>query len=281
MMEMHQRNNAANGKIVNYLSDTFRYPTEFGTLLYASQLLQAEAMRYGVEHLRRNRGRCMGTLYWQLNDIWPVASWASIDYYDRYKALHYVAARFYAPVMISCRETGERDTRTYLTYERIVDYRTAAELSVNNDTREDVTGVVSWALRKNDGSVISAGQEELTVPALSVKTLPELDFHKTDTDTTYFSFAFSVNGTVVSEGTALFTAPKYFDFLDPGLSCRREGDTLVISASAFAKSVEIDSPDSDFILSDNYFDMNAGTKTVKILEGEPKTIRLRSVYDIR
>ena len=77
-------------------------PTSFETLLYASQLLQAEAIRYGVEHFRRNRNddRCMGAIYWQLNDNWPVASWASIDYFGRWKALHYYAARFFAPVML-------------------------------------------------------------------------------------------------------------------------------------------------------------------------------------
>ena len=89
VMEMHQRNRAANGKILNYLSATYLYPKDFDHLLYASQLLQADAIRYGVEHFRRYRGRCMGTVVWQLNDIWPVASWASIDYYGRWKALHY------------------------------------------------------------------------------------------------------------------------------------------------------------------------------------------------
>ncbi len=77
-MEMHQRCMGANKKILTYLADTFNYPCDFGTLLFASQLLQAEAMRYAVEHLRRNRGRCMGALYWQLNVVWPVASWSSI-----------------------------------------------------------------------------------------------------------------------------------------------------------------------------------------------------------
>ena len=64
--------------------------------MYTSQLLQADAIRYGVEHLRRNRDgdRCMGAVYWQLNDIWPVASWSSIDYYHRWKALQYSAVRF-------------------------------------------------------------------------------------------------------------------------------------------------------------------------------------------
>ena len=80
VMEMHQRNAAANGKILNYLSAMYQYPKDFDSLLYASQLLQADAIRYGVEHFRRHRGQCMGTVVWQLNDIWPVASWASIDY---------------------------------------------------------------------------------------------------------------------------------------------------------------------------------------------------------
>ncbi|MFR0802757.1 MAG: glycoside hydrolase family 2 protein, partial [Suilimivivens sp.] len=106
VMEMHQRNTSANGKIMNYLSATYLYPKDFDQLLYASQLLQADAIRYGVEHFRRNRGRCMGAVVWQLNDIWPVASWASIDYYGRWKALHYAEKRMFAPVMISCEETG-------------------------------------------------------------------------------------------------------------------------------------------------------------------------------
>ena len=104
VMEKHQRNKTANGKIMNYMEQTFLYPNDFDTTLYASQLLQAEAIRYGVEHFRRNRGRCMGTVIWQLNDCWPVASWSSIDYCGRWKALHYYAKRFFAPVMLSCAE---------------------------------------------------------------------------------------------------------------------------------------------------------------------------------
>ena len=78
VMEMHQRNKAANGKIMNYMAQTYLYPGNFETLLYASQLLQAEAIRYGVEHFRRYRGRCMGAVVWQLNNIWPVASWQAL-----------------------------------------------------------------------------------------------------------------------------------------------------------------------------------------------------------
>lgn len=281
IMEMHQRNGSANGKIVNYLSDTFLYPTDFGTLLYATQLLQAESIKYGVEHLRRNRGRCMGTLYWQLNDIWPVASWASIDYYGRYKALHYYAKRFYSPVMISCCETGERTTRPNVNMERIVDYETKAYLGITNETMNPVSGVARWQLRSSSGEVIDSGEDFVTLEPLSSLNLPEMDFHKTDVNNNYLSYQFVMEGEEVSGGAVLFTTPKYFGFKNPNLRAEIKGDEITVYADCFAKSVEIDSPDSDFILSDNYFDMNGGSKTVKILAGTPKTLRLRSVYDIR
>lgn len=281
VMEMHQRNGVANGKILNYLSQTYKYPREFGTLLYASQLLQAEAMRYGVEHLRRNRGRCMGSLYWQLNDIWPTASWSSVDYYGRLKALHYVAKRFYNPIMISCKETGEGTTRYFPTLHPSVDYETKAQLCVTNETLYDCTGVVVWALRDNTGKIFQSGETELTVSSLTSVWLEEMDFCKTDVDHNYMSYEFRVDGEVVSEGTVLFTVPKYFKFQNPELTYEIQGDEITVHANAYASYVEIDSPDSDIILSDNYFDMNAGSKIVKILEGKPETIQLRSVYDIQ
>lgn len=282
VMEMHQRCVGANKKILTYLADTFRYPTEFGTLLYASQLLQAEAIRYAVEHLRRNRGRCMGTLYWQLNDIWPVASWASIDYYGRYKALQYVAKRFYQPVIISCEEIGEMTTRDSVIREYgYYDYETKARLSVCNESIKDVTGDVCWRLCTADGTILKSGSETVTVKAQSSLWLEEMDFHKTDVNHHYLYFSFLVDGTEISSGSVLFTLPKYFEFLDPHLRCEVKGDEITVCSDCYAKFVEIDSPDSDFIVDDNYFDMEKGSKTVKILSGKPKTIQLRSVYDIR
>ena len=129
VMESHQKNPSANGKIMTYMSANFRYPRSFDDLLYVSQILQGCAIRYGVEHWRRNRGRCMGTLYWQLNDIWPAASWSSIDYENRWKALHYMAAGFYAPLTSAL--FAERDEDSVA--ERIVPGRPVV-LSVMNET---------------------------------------------------------------------------------------------------------------------------------------------------
>lgn len=282
--EMHQRCKGANKKILSYLGDTFKYPSEFGTLLYASQLLQAEAIRYGVEHLRRNRNdnRCMGALYWQLNDIWPAASWSSIDYFGRYKALQYVAKRFFAPIMISCEEIGETTTRPYVVMQQdFFDYSTQARLCVTNETTNEIKGVVNWELRSADAKILQSGKQDLTVPALSSVWLDNMDFNKTDVENNYLSFSFVADGVSVSQGTVLFTVPKHYNFVNPNLRYEINGDEITVYADAYAKSVEIDSPDSDFILSDNYFDMNAGSKTVKILEGAPKTIKIRSVYDIK
>ena len=129
IMEMHQRSNDGNQRIISYISKTFLYPTSFEALIYASQLLQARAMQYAVEHLRRNRGRCMGALYWQLNDVWPTASWSSIDYFGRFKALQYVSKRFFEPIIISCSEIGETATRPFVTMENeLHDYQTKAQL---------------------------------------------------------------------------------------------------------------------------------------------------------
>lgn len=280
VMEMHQRNVAANGKIMTYLSATYLYPADFDTLLYASQLLQADAIRYGIEHFRRNRGRCMGTIVWQLNDIWPVASWASIDYYGRWKALHYAEKRAFAPIMISCEETGELSERPFCVAQP-APIRKAARLHVANETFAPVSGVVSWQLRNAKGEILLVGEERVRVEPLSGTWLDRHDFSSFNELEVYISFSLEVDGRTVSEGTSLFTAPKHFAFEDPKLSYTREGSSLCISSQAYAKSVEIRGVDGDVKLSDNFFDMNPGTKRVEILEGDATAFTLRSVYQIR
>ena len=224
----------------------------------------------------------MGALYWQLNDIWPVASWSSIDYYGRLKATHYYAKRFFAPVLVSCAEIGEKTTRPYVIMEPWhYDYETKATLSVTNDTLEPIDGFVVATLRDSSSEPISRLAYPIHVDPLSVTHLDQIDYEKTDVKNNYLSYEFIVDGEVISDGTVLFTAPKHFDFLDPELEAYVDGDEIVVKASAYAKSVEIYSPDSDFILSDNFFDMNAGEKRVKIVEGEVGTLVVRSVYDIR
>lgn len=280
VMERHQRNQAANGKILSYLSQTFRYPNSFDDLLYASQLMQAEAIRYGVEHWRRNRGRCMGAIIWQLNDIWPVASWASIDYYGRWKALHYAAKRFFAPVMISAEEEGELSQNPKINEYHPAPLEKSFRLNVCNETLRDVTGEVVWALRTPDGAIVRQNQQTLTIPAMSAKWLDKVDCADASLTGHYVSFAFVVDDVALSEGTCIFCAPKHFEFVDPRLTVETRGDTLVVTSHAYAKQVWLESEDADLLLDDNAFDMNPGTKVVRVVKGTAEKVRGRSVWDL-
>ena len=140
VMEHHQRHMYGNGKIIAYLTQSFCLPKDFPSLVYVTQVLQAEAMRMAVEHWRRQRERCSGALYWQINDCWPVASWSSIDYYGRWKALHYASRRFYAPMLLSVEDNGDR-----------------MGLFVTNDTAQAWSGEVKWSLQTLRGDVLEQG----------------------------------------------------------------------------------------------------------------------------
>ena len=279
VMEMHQRNPAANGKILQYLSATYLYPKDFGHLLYASQLLQADAIRYGVEHFRRFRGRCMGTVVWQLNDIWPAASWSGIDYYGRWKALHYAEKRMFAPVMISCEEKGEMSERPFCIGEP-APIEKSARLHIANETTENIRGTAAWSLRRPDSSVILEGRREVEVPALSGVWLEKMDFGGYEEREIHLTYGFTVDGETVSENTCLFTPPKHYYFEDPHLRCEKNGRSITVWADAYAKNVELAGVDGDLWLSDNFFDMEAGERTVEILAGNAEEILCRCVYDI-
>ena len=222
----------------------------------------------------------MGAIYWQINDCWPVASWSSIDYFGRWKALHYAAKRFFAPVLLSCAEEGILTQDTDVNAEPY-DVKKAIQLNVSNETMKPVHALVKWALRNADGSIIRQGEEEVDVPALSAKWLETQDFHDAPLYSSYASYDMFIDGKWVSGGTALFCPPKHFHFADPKLQFKVEGDEITVSASAYARSVEITCDDGDVLLSDNYFDLNADSRTVKILRGTGSKFRVRSVYDIR
>lgn len=135
-------------------------------------------MKYGVEHWRRHRGQCMGAVVWQLNDCWPVASWSSIDYFGRWKALHYYEKRFFAPVLLSCEEKGflddpnpNRECRDLNT-----DTVKSIRLNVSNETMQPQTVTVKWELRNNRSEVLRDGGEvEITVPAMDTVWLDTVE----------------------------------------------------------------------------------------------------------
>ena len=281
VMEKNQRNSSANGKIMNYMGATFLYPTSFDVTLYASQLLQAEAMRYGVEHFRRNRGRCMGSIIWQLNDCWPVASWAMVDYEGRWKAAQYYAKRFFAPLLLSCEEEGILSQDTNVNAEPF-ELKKSIRLCVSNESMQERQVRVHWQLREASGRVKESHTLNLTVSALSSYWMERVPLQYADTYQDYVSYELEEEGETLSAGSVLFCAPKHFRFQDPQLKVEAlSGDEILVTACAYAKSVEILNGDDTMLLEDNCFDMNPGSRKIRVLRGEPAQLRVRSVYDIR
>jgi beta-mannosidase len=306
VMEMHQRNAAANGKVLSYISRTYRYPKDFTQLLYVSQLLQAEAIRYGVEHFRRFRGLCMGTVVWQLDDIWPVASWAGIDYFGRWKALQYAEKRMFAPLLLSLEESGEINQKPNVNSQQRA-IRFCAVPCLTNETDTPVHGYLTWELRLPDSHVIASGKAaDVTAAAYASTWLPELDFTDrirqnapeagplfpdglvSPMDAHLCMHFFADDGRV-SEATALFCAPKHYHLADPKLTLALspDGRHIRVRAESFAKGVAISSEDGNLQLSDNFFDMEAGERTLEILPPaawcaarQPEgPFRVQSLYD--
>ncbi len=263
VMEAHQKCAQGNEKLMYYLAQMVRYPESFEELIYSSQLVQAECIRANVEHMRRARGRCMGSVYWQLNDTNPVISWSSIDFFGRWKGLHYYAKRFHAPVLLSVEE------------------RDAAHpvFNVSNESAEAVSGTIRWALRRADSSIITEGSLSVSCPALSACDLPALDlssFIRTERDkrSCYLSYALETENGILSESTVLFVVPKQFAFQKPEIHteiCEKTDQfEITVSADAFVKAVCLDCRTLDPEFSDNWFDLHGNepiTVTIPRTEG--------------
>ena len=274
-MERHQKCAHGNVKILSFVADYYQLPKDLRSTVYASQLNQANAIKYGVEHFRRCRGYTMGSVYWQLNDSWPVASWSSIDYYGRYKALHYYAKRFYQPVALGLfNENGK------------------VCANVANEAFEKFEGYIKAGVMKNDFTPVCEYRFDVTVEPLSsldVGSAPSTDFDG-KRDSYFFAELYDKNGVLLARNTELGTVPKHFMLLDPQIKVSAEaaegGVYLTLTASAFAKDVEISFNSYDIPLSDNYFDMINGNEYTVFAKTELSTkellrdISVMSVYDI-
>ncbi|HHY48746.1 MAG TPA: glycoside hydrolase family 2 protein [Alphaproteobacteria bacterium] len=108
VMESHQRNTGGNARILETMARYFRFPRDFDQMVFLSQVQQGLAIKTAIEYWRSTKPRCMGTLYWQLNDTYPVASWSSLDYGGQWKPLHYMARRFYRPISVVVVPDGDQ-----------------------------------------------------------------------------------------------------------------------------------------------------------------------------
>ena len=249
VMECHQKNVSCNQKIFNYISKMFKFPNSFESLIYLSQIIQAKGIKYCAEHMRRNYPRCMGSIYWQLNDCWPVASWSSIDYFGRYKALQYYSKKFYNPILISLEEDKDNST---------------LRVNINNETLNDINGIVNIVGMHLDGNIIWEEKIDVSIKALSSKYIKDYSFNlKVKEKHNYSVYAYlTVNDIVVSENDVEFVYDKHLNLIKPNIHYQlvKNGSyyKLIFNTDVVAKYVEISFDGVDIKLSDNFFNLIPG-----------------------
>lgn len=278
VMEKHQKNDLANGKIMHYLSENFMYPKDFEGVVYVSQLLQGMAIKYGVEHLRRNRGRCMGTLYWQFNDNWPVASWSSVDYYGRWKALHYMAKQFYQPLCGSLVRVENKEA----------DGRYIYKAYVVNDSFEDVSFTIRQTLYDMDGKEIVRFEDKSRAFSGKVVELKEHDYDRyvksRGERNVYIQAEFAFNNGKVYTVTETFVPYKYLNLKMPMITYdaneQEDRYDVTITADTFVPFASLELMTHDGVFEDNVFFITP-TKpvTISILKEEIKGEPYKDVFE--
>jgi beta-mannosidase len=260
VMMHHQRcSTDGNQRIMNRITERWGTPGSFEDFVYLSQLQQAEAIRMGVEHWRRNRNgnHCMGTLYWQLNDCWPVISWSSLDYYGRWKALHYAARRFFAPLLVSMFTKNE-----------------IIHVYVINDTAESLSTSIAFTLGTYDGKTIAEKNMTVTVPASSALCVCEVPVQELigNADPACHYLAAEAEYTGDGSRSVLHFKPfKEAHLADPKLNVTVEGTHVTVGARCFAKGVVLLCEYPGVQFSDNYFDLLPGEqRTVELLPLHPE-----------
>jgi beta-mannosidase len=249
VMLSHQKNKGGNGRIYDYLLRYFGQPKNFESFLYASQIMQAEAIKMGAEHLRRSRPRTMGSLYWQLNDCWPVASWASIDYYGRWKALQYYARRFYNDLLVSPNEENS-----------------ALQIYVVSDRQQIQPARLRVRLLDLDGKVLEDKSSDIQVKPLSSDVYLSLPLTQLlaerQRNRVFIDSELLVDGKVVSRNLYFFDKMK--DVPLPTAEIKAEiassgsGYKVTLQASQLARDVYVSFGDLDAKYSDNYVDLLPG-----------------------
>lgn len=262
VMESHVKDPGAGGRMLKYLSEEFLYPKDFESLLYITQIMQGLTVKKAVEHMRRNRGRCMGSLFWQLNDSWPVASCSSIDYYGRFKALQYMAKGFYASVAGSIYREGS-----------------VASVYVQNETRDIEVRRVRVSLQTFEFRLLHEVEYEVEIKPFEAVKVCEINYtpYIEGLENRVFMEANFIDeeGNVVSTETEVFVPYKRLalDLSSISYSVIELVDEYVIRmmSGGFAAFVELDLKQADAIFSDNFFHLTSKRE---------KAIRLKKA-DIR
>jgi len=271
-MKSHQRSSIGNGTIEYYMLQDYKKPKDFESFLYVNHVLQAEGIKFALEGHRRASPFCMGSMYWQINDCWPVASWSSTDYYQRWKALQYFVKKGFEPVLVSPYTTSD-----------------SVKVDVMNDKLSEIKAELIMKVIDFEGKEIRKEQKTVTIPANSSQTFfgtKTADFLKNvQTNKQVMVVELIENSQLVSSNMLYFKPIK--DVLLPkpdlkfDLQQADDGFVITLNTDKLAKNVYLTIGDEEGFFSDNYFDMLPG-QPIKIgLQTNIPIEKLREVLTIR
>ncbi|WFU89377.1 glycoside hydrolase family 2 protein [Rhizobium sp. CC1099] len=269
VMELHQKNAGGNERIAGTMFRYFRFPKDFPNFVYLSQIQQGLAIKTAVEYWRSLKPHCMGTIYWQLNDTWPVASWSSLDYGGRWKAMHYLVKRFFQPVAVAAIPSEDGKTIRF---------------SLVNDTLSEVSADLSISILTMKGErrhlkdiqAVCTPDAAVTATAINVSDIPE---------GTLLGWRFTASNGMGGEGHYVHGTYKALELEPAGLQVTREyveedgSVCLNVTAKGLALFVMIET-ETDGKYSDNAFDLAAG-ETRRILFTPAKPLQDGELPDFR
>ncbi|WP_319268565.1 glycoside hydrolase family 2 protein [uncultured Draconibacterium sp.] len=246
VMAAHQRSGIGNLRIKEYMSWDYKVPTDFEDFLYMSHVLQARGIKMAIEAHRRAMPYCMGTLYWQINDCWPVASWSSTDYYHKWKALHYAAKRAYEPLIIS----------SFLNDDEL-------DLYVVSDLLEGFDGELQLSVLDFEGKVVNEQSLKVTVGANTSTFVKSLNISSMVGSVSKNNVVVNVKLLKVEEvlttNNFYLSKPKEQSLPEIKLTTsvvNIDGKQMLeISTDKLARDIYLNIPDQEVFFSDNYFDL--------------------------
>lgn len=256
----HQKHPIGYETINEYLERDYVVPKDFEDYAYVSQLLQARGMKIAIEAHRRAKPYCMGSLYWQLNDCWPVTSWSSVDYYGNWKAFHYQAKQSFENMLLSVAEENEK----YNMY-------------LINDDLESYSGKLELELLSFDGKSLWEISKEITVEensSIIVYELMKEDLKSFDLQQTVLKAQFQN-----VKSNYFFAKPKGLKLQKPTIQIRMINDFMIeISSDVLAKDVLLSS-DNEVFFEDNFFDVLPNEKRIIKVSKVPKNVKVKSLFD--
>ncbi len=262
VMNAHQKASIGNSLIHTYMERDYKVPSKFEDFVYVGLVLQGKGMRHGFEAHRRNMPYCMGTLYWQLNDSWPVVSWSSIDYFGNWKALHYEAKRAFEPILINAIKEGD-NLNIYVISDKLEDYKnTNLQLEIINF----------------DGKVISKENIKGDIKSNTSNLYCKKDFATMSKDgkNTFLLMTLKDNkGKILNQETYYFNKPKNLNLPLAKINYKVKKEdgkyTITMNSKQLAKDVFIEIPTQGARFTDNFFDLLPGvTKSIIITSDKLK-----------